>query len=93
MKGRLLLDVVVAEGAAVLKLLARENQALLVRGDSSRPTMSGHVQCADEKMYAPLLVLDLSLDIVDSVRRLDLKGDSLAREGLYENLHFCKRIR
>ena len=31
-----------------------------------------------------LLVLDLALDIVDRVGRLHLKGDSLAREGLYE---------
>ena len=34
-----------------------------------------------------LLVLNLGLDIVDSVRRLDLKSDGLAREGLDENLH------
>ncbi len=34
-----------------------------------------------------LLVLDLCLDIVDGVRGLDLKGDSLARERLDENLH------
>ena len=34
-----------------------------------------------------LLVLDLRLDIVDGVRRLDLKGDGLAREGLNEDLH------
>merc|ERR1719231_1756592 len=33
-KGGLLLDVVVLEGAAVLELLAREDQALLVRRDS-----------------------------------------------------------
>ena len=33
-EGRLLLDVVVAEGTAVLKLLASEDQALLVRGDT-----------------------------------------------------------
>jgi hypothetical protein len=31
-----------------------------------------------------LLVLDLGLDIVNRVRRLHLKGDSLARKGLYE---------
>ena len=34
MEGRLLLDVVVGEGAAVLKLLSSEDQALLVRWDS-----------------------------------------------------------
>ena len=31
--------------------------------------------------------LDLGLHIVDGVRRLHLKGDGLAREGLDENLH------
>ena len=34
-----------------------------------------------------LLVLDLSLDVVDSVRGLDLEGDGLAGESLYEDLH------
>merc|ERR1719392_15669 len=34
-----------------------------------------------------LLVLDLGLDILDSVRGLHLKGDGLAREGLNEDLH------
>jgi hypothetical protein len=33
-EGGLLLDVVVREGAAILELLAREDQALLVRGDA-----------------------------------------------------------
>ena len=33
-KGRLLLDVVVGEGAAVLELFAGEDEALLVRGDA-----------------------------------------------------------
>ena len=31
--------------------------------------------------------LDLGLDIIDGVGRLHLKGDSLAREGLDEDLH------
>ena len=53
---------------AVLKLLAGEDEALLVRGNA-------------------LLVLDLGLHIVDGVGSLHLKGDGLAREGLYENLH------
>lgn len=34
MKGRLLLNVIVRESAAVLKLLASKDQALLVRGDA-----------------------------------------------------------
>jgi len=34
MEGRFLLDVVVGQGAAVLELLAGEDQALLVRGDA-----------------------------------------------------------
>ena len=34
MEGRLLLDVVIGESAAILKLLASENQALLVRRDA-----------------------------------------------------------
>lgn len=33
-----------------------------------------------------LLVLDLGLDIVDSVGGLDLEGDGLAREGLDETV-------
>merc|ERR1719348_2278094 len=34
-----------------------------------------------------LLVLDLSLHILDGVRRLHLEGDGLAREGLHKDLH------
>ena len=33
------------------------------------------------------LVLDLSLDVIDSVRRLDLQSDGLAGESLNKNLH------
>ena len=58
MEGRLLLDVVVRESAAVLKLLASEDEALLIGRDA-------------------FLVLDLGLDVVDGVRRLDLKDDHL----------------
>ena len=67
MEGRLLLDVVIRKGTAVLELLSGENQTLLIRGDT-------------------LLVLDLSLDIVDRVRRLNVEGDRLAGQGLDENL-------
>merc|ERR1719167_1377009 len=40
-----------------------------------------------------LLVLDLCLHILDSVRRLHLKGDGLAREGLHEDLHLGADLR
>lgn len=59
MKGRLLLDVVIRQGAAIFQLLAGEDKALLIRGNA-------------------FLVLDLALDVVDGIRRLDLKGDGLA---------------
>jgi len=68
MEGGLLLDVVVGESAAILKLLTSEDQALLVWGNA-------------------LLVLDLGLDIVDGVGRLNLKSDGLASEGLDKDLH------
>jgi hypothetical protein len=78
-EGGLLLDVVVAEGAAILELLAGEDQALLVGGDPwvENVRMSLRKSASD----APLLVLDFGLDIVDRVRRFDLKGDGFAREG------------
>ena len=60
-----LLDIVVAQSAAILELLAGEDQSLLVWGNA-------------------FLVLNLGLDIVNGIGRLDLKGDGLAREGLDE---------
>ena len=36
MEGRLLLDVVVREGAAILELLPREDEALLIGGDADQ---------------------------------------------------------
>ena len=88
-EGRLLLDVVVAERAAILELLAREDQALLVGGDAENNVDQDDTLGSDGLHYVPLLVLDLGLDIVDGVRGLNLEGDGFAREGLYENLHFC----
>ena len=35
------------------------------------------------------LVLDLSLDVLDRVGRLDLEGDGLASKGLHKDLHVC----
>ena len=62
-----LLDVVVAQGAAILELLAGEDKTLLIRGDT-------------------LLVLDLGLDVVDGVARLDVEGNGLTRQGLDETI-------
>jgi hypothetical protein len=59
MEGRLLLDVVIAQGAAILELLARKDEALLIRRNA-------------------FLVLDLALDVVNRIARLDLKSDGLA---------------
>ena len=67
MEGRLLLDVVIAKGAAVLQLLSGENQSLLIRGNT-------------------FLILNLGLDIVNGIRRFNIKGDGLSSKGLYENL-------
>ena len=69
-QGRLLLNVVIAQRAAILKLLASEDQALLVRRNA-------------------LLVLDLRLDVLDRVGRLDLERNRLSCQGLNENLHVC----
>jgi len=33
------------------------------------------------------LVLNLALDVVDCIRRLNLQRDGLASQGLYEDLH------
>jgi hypothetical protein len=38
---------------------------------------------------APLLILDLGLDIIDCVRGLNLKSDSFTRKGLDEDLHLA----
>ena len=67
MERRLLLNVVVREGAAILELLSSKDQALLVRRDA-------------------FLVLDLGLDIVNGIRRLDIEGNGLSGEGFDENL-------
>merc|ERR1719487_1978958 len=145
-KRRLLLDVVVGERAAVLELLAREDEALLVRRDAllvldlrlhvldavARLHLEGHRlarQRLDEDLHPAaeaeneverrllldvvvgeraavlellagkdeallvgrdaLLVLDLGLDVVNRVGRLDLERDGLAGQRLDEDLHGC----
>ena len=63
-----LLDVVVAQRAAVLELFPGEDETLLVWGDA-------------------FFVLDLGLHVLDGVAGLDLEGDGLSGECLYEDLH------
>merc|ERR1719401_3034031 len=67
-KSALLLDVVVGQGAPIFKLLASENQALLIRRNA-------------------FLILDFGLNIINSVRGLNIKCDGLARKSLNEDLH------
>ena len=68
MESGLLLDVVVAEGSAVLELLTSEDESLLIWRNT-------------------FLVLDLGLDVLNSVGWLDIEGDGLTSEGLDEDLH------
>ena len=42
---------------------------------------------SDQHALLTFLVLDLALDVVNSVGRLNLQSDGLAGQGLNENLH------
>jgi len=49
--------------------------------------------CEDQTLLVggnTLLILDLLLDVVNSIRRLDFESDSLAGEGFNKNLHSAK---
>ena len=70
----LLGDVVVAQRAPVLELLARKDEALLVGRDA-------------------LLVLDLGLDVLDTIRGFHVERDGLARQCLDEDLHSTLPLR
>merc|ERR1711959_760959 len=144
MESGLLLDVVVGQGAAILELLARKDETLLIGRDALLVLNLGlHVldgiggldikgdglagQSLDEDLHATaetehqveggllldvvvtegatvlellaredesllirgdaLLVLDLGLDILDSVGSLHIESDRFAGEGLDEDLH------
>ena len=147
MESRLLLDIVVREGSAVLELLSSEDKSLLIWWDSllvldlglnildgvSWLNVKGDgltSQGLDEDLHTTsksedqvkgrllldvvvgksssilklltsedkslliwwdtLLVLDLSLDVLNGVSWLDIKGDGLTGEGLDEDLHACR---
>jgi hypothetical protein len=91
-ESRLLLDVVVGESAAVLELLAREDQALLVRGNALLVLNLGlDIVCPSSACFLRFLIIVSDghgcagaralrrILRTDRVRGLDLKGDGLAR--------------
>ena len=79
MKGRFLLDVVVAQRASIFKLLSGENQTLLVRRNA-RVGLWVTERSSRISYNSPFLVLDLGLDIIDCIRRFHLKGDRFSSE-------------
>ena len=88
MQRALLLDVVVAQGAAILKLLAGKDETLLIGRDAYNTKKKvGSSSLPREATGPTFLVLNLGLDGVDAVRGLNLESDGLAREGLDKDLH------
>ena len=85
MEGRLLLNVVVLEGAAVFELLAGEDKALLVRRDAFLVLNLGPANVMwliqDYSLFGHLL------DVLDGVALLNIEGDGLSSQGLHEDLH------
>ena len=51
------------------------------------PSSKSYVIGSDQNALLTFLVLDLALDVVNSVGRLNLQSDGLASQGLNENLH------
>jgi hypothetical protein len=74
---RLLLDIVVGEGAAIFELLAGEDEALLVRGNAL--LVCGVLDGVAQRR-GKLRTLNLAFDVVNGVAGLHLEGDSLARD-------------
>jgi len=67
------------EGGLLLDVVVRESAAVLELLSGENETLLIR--------WNSLLVLNLGLHIVDGIRRLNIKGDSLTSEGLYEDLH------
>ncbi|ELU43530.1 hypothetical protein AG1IA_02424 [Rhizoctonia solani AG-1 IA] len=67
------------EGRLLLDVVVRQSATILELLASENETLLVRGDA--------FLVLDLRLDIVDRVGRLNLQGDSLTREGLDEDLH------
>lgn len=68
MKSRLLLNVTIYEGTAILQLPPCEDQPLLIRGGT-------------------ILILDLCLHVINSIRTLYFQSDRFSGHSLYKDLH------
>ena len=82
-QGRLLLDVVVGQGAPVFQLLPSENETLLIWGDALLVLKKR--LC--ERIHFIRINLDLGLHIFDGVGGLHFKSDGLASQGFDKDLH------
>ena len=83
MESRLLLNV--CRSASILNI-DRLEHTVIGKGSAIFQLLSGE----DESLLIrgdTLLVLDLALDVVDRIGRLDLEGDGLSRQGLDKDLH------
>ena len=85
-KRRLVLDVIILKGPAILELLAAEDETLLVGRDTAKSMSEMKIDAAFN-VNLPLLVLDLSLHVVDCVGRCDPEGDRVPHQRLDEDLH------
>ena len=77
MEGGLLLDVVIRQSATILKLLACEDETLLIRRDA-KGKISLSPSGMDDGACLPFLVLNLCLDIINGIRGLDLQSNGLS---------------
>jgi len=66
--------------------LSGEGEALLDGRDTGNDDQRT-AQLRGETTTLPFLDLNLGLDVIDGVGGLELEGDCLSSEGLYENLH------
>ena len=84
-KGGLLLNVIIRKSATVFELLAREDKALLIGGNTRVDNLDLILNTIHS--HLPFFVLDFGLNVVDGIGRLDFQSDGLARQCLYKDLH------
>ena len=91
MQGGLLLNVIVGKSTAILELLTSEDESLLVWGNTFLVLDLGPIIAKNnESLLQRISIRRRSghlLDVLDGVRRFNIKSDCLSREGLDKNLH------